>query len=148
MRSLTASEFQEHTALVDWSESAVLEFEHRRLRLSDHLIHIPNGELRDDATAGKLKAMGVKAGVADFLLPVPVRDIHGLWIELKSATGTLSKEQREFLMNMAAQRYAAIVAHGWMAASEAIKAYCTSKFYFGQVLVFREHKGQITTNPL
>src|SRR5690242_13034214 len=100
MRSLTASEHQEHLALIEWAEVQTLQFESRRLLLKDQLIHIPNGELRDKATAGKLKAMGVRAGVSDFLLPIPVRDVHGMWLELKATDGRLAPEQREFLMMM------------------------------------------------
>jgi hypothetical protein len=44
--------------------------------------HCPNGELRSKATAGRLKRMGVKPGVADFLLVgPPFATLHAL--ELK-----------------------------------------------------------------
>ena len=57
-------------------------------------MHNANGELRHPAVARRLKAMGVKPGVPDlcFLLE------HGrtAWLELKSATGNLTPEQRGF----------------------------------------------------
>lgn len=53
--------------------------------------HVPNGELRDPAVAGKLKAMGVKEGVADIL----ILGFHPfIWIELKSAKGRLRPSQK------------------------------------------------------
>ena len=57
-------------------------------------LHIPNGEKRDRRTAARLKAMGVRAGASDFLLIVS-GEVH--WIELKTANGRLSTEQRAFL---------------------------------------------------
>lgn len=59
-----------------------------------HAHAIPNGGDRDIITAGKLKATGVKAGVWDVFVPVPVcrpsqfdvyQDVwrHGLYLEFK-----------------------------------------------------------------
>lgn len=54
--------------------------------------HVPNGGFRKKAEAARLKAMGVKAGVHDFVF---------LWrgqyfeLDLKVRGNTLSKEQRE-----------------------------------------------------
>lgn len=54
--------------------------------------HYPAGEIRDVVTASKLKAMGTRAGVPDFLLIIDGRT-YGL--ELKRHDGRLSPEQRE-----------------------------------------------------
>lgn len=52
---------------------------------------VPNGGQRSKATAGKLRAEGVKAGVADLIVIAP----HGvLAIELKTDTGRQSQSQR------------------------------------------------------
>jgi hypothetical protein len=56
--------------------------------------HIPNGELRDKRTAGKLKQMGVKAGWPDFDLIPPAGQLHCL--ELKRQGETLSDSQELF----------------------------------------------------
>ena len=53
--------------------------------------HYPAGEIRDAATASKLKAMGTKPGVPDLVLLISGR-LHGL--ELKRHDGRLSPEQR------------------------------------------------------
>ena len=54
--------------------------------------HLPFGELRDKATAAKLKRMGVRAGWPDFAI---VWDPM-IFIELKAGRNTLSPAQRRF----------------------------------------------------
>lgn len=57
--------------------------------------HFPSGELRTDATGGLLKRMGLKSGVADFLLISPVGIPH--WMELKRENlGQLFDDQEDF----------------------------------------------------
>lgn len=56
-------------------------------------LHVPNGELRDPAAAGKLKAMGTKPGAADCLI-LGWRGSGFIWIELKSRSGRLSADQK------------------------------------------------------
>jgi hypothetical protein len=53
--------------------------------------HVPNGELRDPATAAKLKRMGVRPGVPDLLLLIGGR-LHGLELK-RERGGTVSPEQ-------------------------------------------------------
>jgi hypothetical protein len=60
--------------------------------------HTPNGELRNKATAGRLKRMGVKPGVSDFLLLSPVGDLHAL--ELKAKGKRPTDAQRDFLRSV------------------------------------------------
>jgi hypothetical protein len=61
---------------------------------------IPNGGKRSAATGARLKAEGVKSGIADLFLPVPspVYDewYNGLYIEVKTPKGRQTKEQKEF----------------------------------------------------
>ena len=54
--------------------------------------HIPSGGSRHKATAGKLKAEGVRRGVPDYV--IVVSGVGTIWIELKNSTGRLSPEQR------------------------------------------------------
>jgi len=56
--------------------------------------HFPAGELRDKATAGKLKAMGLKPGWPDFVLIDPVGTHY--WLELKRGKAPLSEAQAAF----------------------------------------------------
>lgn len=61
--------------------------------------HTPNGGARSAGEAGKLKAMGVRPGVADVICPFPSGPWHGFACELKAPgrEKTLSAEQGEFL---------------------------------------------------
>lgn len=93
---------------------------------------IPNGGARSKATAGKLKAEGVVAGVADLILLVPrfgfPHIIEGntdgivsyvgtdeiccaLCIEMKTAKGRQSPEQKEWQAKVEAQGYKYAVCH-------------------------------------
>jgi hypothetical protein len=71
------------------------------------MFHCPNGGKRDAITGGQMRALGVKPGVPDLLMPVPSGPNPGLALEFKSATGRASESQDEwmrFLMDEA----------GWM----------------------------------
>lgn len=56
--------------------------------------HVPNGEVRDRRAAAKLKAMGVRPGVADLLLIGPDGALRCL--EFKAHGGRLSDHQETF----------------------------------------------------
>lgn len=79
------------------------------------LIHIPNGEYRPSATARRLKAMGVVAGVPDLFLPAPrqmgSRWLHGMFIELKVGKGRPSLAQLEWMDKLRAQNYFVVVCY-------------------------------------
>jgi hypothetical protein len=57
--------------------------------------HTPNGEARSKATAGRLKRMGVRPGVSDFLLLSPDGQLHAL--ELKRKGERPNDDQAVFL---------------------------------------------------
>lgn len=61
------------------------------------MLHVPNGGKRPKGEAGRLKAMGVRPGVPDLLLPIPSGNWSGLAVELKSPTGRLSPAQAAWL---------------------------------------------------
>lgn len=56
--------------------------------------HPANGELRDIRTAAKLKAMGVKPGVPDFVIVEPNGTVR--FLELKREGAVLTRSQEEF----------------------------------------------------
>jgi hypothetical protein len=59
----------------------------------DWFFHCPNGGHRHPAVAAKLKRMGVKAGILDYICPYPSNGFNGLTIELKVPGGRLTKAQ-------------------------------------------------------
>lgn len=115
----TPTESAEQIALFQWaawSEGAMPE-----LIL---LYHIPNGGYRNKATAGRLRAEGVKAGVPDLCLPVSRHGFHGLYIELKRRRGgDTTDNQEEWIAALERQGYKAKVCHGWEMAAQTITEY-------------------------
>jgi hypothetical protein len=87
-----------------------LMFLNRYHREQERWFHsIPNGENRDLITAARLKATGLKSGVADTFLPEPRGVYHGLYVELKTPTGRLSDKQKEFIAAMRQRGYCVVV---------------------------------------
>lgn len=86
------------------------------------LMHaIPNGGARgNDSQTNKirgamLKAEGVKKGVPDIFLPVPMGQYHGLYIEMKVADktkGRPSAEQLDMIDKLRALGYACVICYG------------------------------------
>lgn len=96
IKPIPRTEAEEQQAVIDWAK--INEIAHPELKW---LHHIPNGGRRDKREAVKLKRQGVKSGVSDLHLPYPCNGYHGLYIEMKSENGKLSKKQAEFLEDMA-----------------------------------------------
>ena len=80
--------------------------------------HVPNGEMRPVRTivrkgrtftyspAGKkLKDMGAKPGIPDWLILHPLHHYHGVAIELKTKGGSLQESQKQVLENLENQGY-------------------------------------------
>lgn len=84
---------------------------------------IPNGGHRSRRTAGAMKAEGVRRGVPDYCLPVARGGFHGLYIELKNATGRASLEQRQWIADLTEQGYRAVVVRQWEAAWDELRSY-------------------------
>ncbi len=86
---------------------------------------VPNGGDRNKIVAAKMKAEGIKAGVPDYLFPVPCGSHIGLAIELKSMTGYASREQKDWIQNLRNVGWRAEVCRGWEAAWKVILDYIT-----------------------
>ena len=90
---------------------------------------IPNGGSRHKAEAGKLRAMGVRAGVPDLCLPVRRGRFGGLYIEMKrpktngKRAGFVKPEQSLWLEFLKSQGYGAISCRGWEHARDTIIEY-------------------------
>lgn len=96
------------------------EAAHPALRL---LYAVPNGGDRNKIVAAKMKREGVKPGVPDYALPVARGGFHGLYIELKSMTGSASREQKRWVADLRAEGYRAEVCRGWEAAWAVLREY-------------------------
>jgi len=117
MNNLNPTEDEEQILLMQWAQ-------YQRDPRVALLFHIPNGGIRNIATAKRLKTLGVRAGVPDLFLPVPNATYHGLWIELKRRRGgVISALQLEWIEALRKQGYLVIVAKGAGEAIDAITAY-------------------------
>ncbi len=94
------------------------------------IISIPNGGKRTKAGSKQLKNAGVRRGVPDLFIPVPMPKKHGrghycgLWIELKTIDGGIvSDEQTEWITAFEGAGYYATVSHGCDAAWAVIEKY-------------------------
>lgn len=108
----------EQAALMKWT--LMVRDRYPELKL---LHHIPNGGARDPIEGRHLKAQGVKRGVPDLCLPVARGRYHGLYIEIKTADGKPTMEQRWWVEQLNAQGYFADVRHGWEAAKDLLEWY-------------------------
>jgi hypothetical protein len=94
----------------------------------DLIFAVPNGAMLGGGRVGAirmnaLKAEGLRPGVCDLVLPVARGDWHGMFIEMKTATGTLSENQKEFIAAVEKQGYYTAVCYGADDAIEQITFY-------------------------
>jgi hypothetical protein len=104
------SEHDEQVTL--FSILALYEDKHPELKW---IFAIPNGGKRHPATAVKMKAEGVKAGVWDLFIPVAVDEHCGMFIEMKFGKNHLTDNQVEFNLDVGN-------AYKWMVCYSAIEA--------------------------
>ena len=88
-------------------QRTLVEFAQYLPKIRDAIYHVPNGGKRGKVEAAILKGMGVRAGVSDLHIPVPVLhrplrgdEALGLWIELKAGKGRLSQAQADWIRYM------------------------------------------------
>jgi len=102
--------------LINW-----LQFHHPEVY--EHTLHIANQRSCSQQQGRLLKRMGVKKGVADLFIALPVNGKHGLWLEIKSHGGKPSQEQKVFIARMIRQGYEGSIVYGLEEAKEAILQY-------------------------
>lgn len=69
------------------------------------------------------KGMRNREGTSDIVILEPRKGFHGMCLEIKTVTGVLSKEQKDFLHRMALKNYHAIEAYGIDECFELIREY-------------------------
>lgn len=113
-------------ALFCWAADELAAGRHPEL---EWLHSIPNGGERGKASAGRMKATGVKAGVWDCFLPVRRGGYSGLYVELKKPgrererNGGLQQNQIDFGLFAQRQGYRLQIAYGWQPARDCILSY-------------------------
>ncbi|MBQ7609135.1 MAG: VRR-NUC domain-containing protein [Desulfovibrionaceae bacterium] len=113
------TEHQEQCALIQW-----WQWQCSGYGIPEPLLYaIPNGGARHIVVAKKLKDEGVRAGIPDLFLAVSRNGFHGLYIELKTASGRPSSAQKAIIGELEQQGYACKVCHGFEEARRAIADY-------------------------
>ena len=128
------TEHDEQVALIHWAklmQSILPELA---------LLHaIPNGGQRSKATAGKLKAEGVQAGVPDLCLPVARGGYHGLYVEMKWKSNKPSSAQRWWLSKLNEGGYLAVVCYGFDEARATLEGYLANRLRIDDVDISGEY---------
>ncbi len=87
------------------------------------LMHIPNERKASYETHNHLRQMGLLAGAPDLFIAWARLGYHGLFIEMKSATGKPTKRQLEVHADLKKWGYAVFVCKGFDAAKAVMEAY-------------------------
>ena len=85
---------------------------------------IPNGLTLHKSIATQMIYEGAKSGVCDLFLPVRSHNYSGLYIEMKSKTGKLSPNQKEFKSFVEGQGFKVVVPRSAREALREIVLYC------------------------
>lgn len=109
------SEDADLIALFDW------------IRLSPELEpfcwHVANERKCSARYGSYLRRKGVKSGVSDIQIAIPIGKYHGMFLELKVGKGKPTKNQLKFLQDMSDKGYYAIWRTGFEACQDAICEY-------------------------
>jgi hypothetical protein len=114
-----ATEHQVQVALIDWVD-VMCRTAYPQLRW---LFAVPNGGLRHPAVANYMKAEGLRAGVPDLVLPVPVEPWHGAYLEMKRAAGELTPRQAEWREHLIGAGYSYCMARSFEQARDFLISY-------------------------
>ncbi len=106
----------EHINVVNW-------FNYQFPDLADDFHHFAN-ERKCSIQQGRiLKRMGVKKGVSDFFLAIPLNGYAGFWLELKVGKNKVTPDQEAFLKRKTERGYLCSACWGFEAAKELILTY-------------------------
>ena len=99
------AESNEQITAMDW-----LRLQHPDVAL--HTLHIGNERKSTPYAGAIMKRMGILKGASDIFMAWPSKGYHGMFIEVKSKTGRLTPEQKEFLKRMGIKGYFVEVCYG------------------------------------
>ena len=137
------SEQKEQNAVVSWAATRALPDVYRDSVVGRYLFAIPNGGRRNAREAARLRNQGVKAGVSDMFFAFSRHGYRGVWIEMKVQAGafggdgdrrrSVSPEQRDWILLMRGQGFAAAACWGADEAKALLDAYLDPR-----ILVFKQ----------
>lgn len=87
----------------------------------------PNGGARNPITGAMLKAEGTRRGIPDLFLAVARHGFHGLYLEMKTSKGILSRDQKAWIEALQAQVYRVEVCRSVAEAIEVFRDYLDLK---------------------
>lgn len=87
LKNMKRGETTEQISLFKWAERNA-----HVLPCLSLMYHVPNEGKRTNGAV--LKAMGLKTGVPDVVLPVASHNFHGLYLEMKYGKNTPTKDQK------------------------------------------------------
>lgn len=119
---MTYSEDQHQINVIKWTQQPAVRERWPELKL---LYHIPNERKCDPRQGKKLRLMGVRRGVPDLHLPVPRGRYHGLYIEMKTESGSMTEDQKWWMKELKGQGNAYALCHGWEVATRILEWYMT-----------------------
>ena len=95
-----------------------------RLQYGNKLLFaIPNGEKRNVITATILKRQGVLSGIPDLFLAEPNKIYSGLFIEMKSDKGKLTRNQTDMIFMLKQNNYDVAVCNSFESFKGAVEDY-------------------------
>ena len=95
----------------------------RQFPWGQFLFHIANESTGGMGWVVRNRQMGCRKGVPDLMLPIPSQGYHGLFLELKSKNGRLSKEQKAWINALNKFGYKAVVCKGFDEAKLELESY-------------------------
>lgn len=116
------------SALFDWLNCT----KYNGLNVGAYAFAVPNGAYlfgtagQRSAQMARLKRQGLKTGVPDVVIAIPIAPYHGLYVELKrerEARPKTSDEQQTWLAKLAGQGYCAKLAYGFDEAQQVVRDY-------------------------
>lgn len=91
--------------------------------IGHYMFAIPNEGKRTKRMGARLKAQGLRSGIPDFMLAIPVDEWHGLFVEMKVGDNDLSDNQVKWRKRLLSRGYKVVVAYSCQEAKEEIKKY-------------------------
>ncbi len=90
------------------------------------IFHVENERKCTPAQGARRKRKGVRAGIPDIIVPISRRPFCGLFIELKTDKGKVSKEQKEIMAMLYSLGHAVYIARSGKEAIDLVTNYLKS----------------------